>query len=117
MATRPTPGGSKDRSARSRQRETVERGDQITIALVGEGAPGDRQFEPLHLVDLVRRCELAVEDVHEPVGDELGPVAAVAVLGVSGEASHPAAQAGLLLHLAQSTILEGLVLRQFAFGK
>jgi len=93
-------GGFQRDSARLGQRNGVEGGDEVAVSLIAEGPSRDREFEPPHLIDLVGRGELTVEDVHVPVGDHLGPVAAIAVLGVPDEATQPAPQTGLLLHLA-----------------
>src|SRR6185437_3654100 len=90
---------------------------QVTVAVVAEQLRGRLQVDPPHLVDLVVGNEGAAADIHDPVGHHLGPILAVAVLGVTDETAEAAVEAGLLPYLAHGALLEGLAGLQLPLGE
>jgi hypothetical protein len=85
--------------------------------LVGEQRGGLLERHPAGVVDLVRRSEGARGRGHLPVADGLGPSLGITVGGGPDLTAQPAAQARLLLDLAQRRLRLGLARVELALGE
>ena len=90
---------------------------ELPVAVVGQQGERLLRLDPAELVDLVVRDEgRLVDHLHRPVAHQLGPPANLVLDG--RKLSHQrAAQAGLLLDLAQGGVLEGLAVVELPLRK
>ena len=93
-----------------------EGGEQLTVARVAEKVRGGGNAKPSDGVDLVARLGVAVGR-HGPVANDLRTPARVAVGDRRQLRTRHAAQAGLLPHLAERTLLVRLACLHFALGE
>src|SRR5205807_7122069 len=95
----------------------VEPLHQVPVEVVAEQFARLCRGEPADLVHLAVREEAPADRGHQPVAHEFGTPAAVLVARLAQLAPERGPDAGLLLHLAQRGLLEGLARLELALGQ